>query len=228
MITTGNIWHSPPNAFGHVQKVAESVGWDEIEKNRKYQPMRETKIGTVMALAMFKCMGKPTYLQLYKPDPPDVILMQQSKEIIGQLDLIKVEITSYMGQPDETLLERLQRSKIPPGINLYSDEYILLVELGIGMDIDYAPIRDYLNSNGVPFPVWTLQEVQGGPDTIARLVAINPQIRTQDLNIGEAMYLFQQEKLPNILVARRAGSVESVRTEKSEGTYGAPWETIGQ
>lgn len=229
MITTNKIWHSPLNTYWHIQKLTEKVGAEEIEKRGKYQCVREARIGAVASLALFKQTGKPTYLQLYKPDPPDVILMQPSAVKKGQLDITLIEITTYIGRQKESLLEQLKRKKIKPGISSFSENYILVVNIGVGLEVDYEPLRDYLNANVklFPFPIWTFQEISNYPDTIAKIVIVNPKIAKIDVNIGESAYSWKQQQLPDIINSKRAGNINLVRFEKSEKCYLAPWETIG-
>lgn len=228
MINTSKIWHSPLNVYWHIQKLAEKVGAEVIEKERKYQPVREARVGAVMALTMFKRMKKPTYLQLYKPDPPDIILMQPSRLKKGQLDITLVEITSYIREPKESLLDQLKRSKIKPGIPYLSENYILTVNVGIGLDVEYEPIRDYLNENKklFPYPIWTFQQISNYPDTIGRVVIINPELIVMDVNIGESAHLWKESKLPDVIDTKRVANPNLVRTEKSEKNYLAPWESI--
>lgn len=228
MIKTGNIWHSPTNVYWHIQKLTKDVGVDAIETRGKYQNVREARIGAVVALAMFVRLRKPTFLQLYKPDLPDVILMQPSREVIGQKDITQLEITSYVGKPRESLLEQLKRTKTPPGIHLYSENYILLVNIGIGLEIDYEPIRNYLNDNKTTFPIWTLQEKESYPDTIARVVVVNPEIYQMDINIGEAVYVFDKLGFPGVIHSRRVSKAELVRAEPAGEYHEAPWDTIGK
>jgi hypothetical protein len=230
MINTGKIWHSPLNVYWHIQKLTEKVGADAIEKQNKYKSVREARVGAVMALVMFKRLNKPTYLQLYKPDPPDVILMQPSKTKKGQLDITLVEITSYIREPKESLLDQLKRNKIKPGISNLSENYILAINIGIGLETDYEPLRDYLNANIklFPYPIWTFQQISSYPDTIARVVIVNPEIITMDVNIGESAHLWKEAKLPGVINTKRIANPDLVRYEKSDNNYSAPWEEINQ
>lgn len=89
-------------------------------------------------------------------------------------------------------------------------------------------IRDYLNENNTPFPVWAIQQISNYPDTIAKVVIINPELHEIDINVGEAAYLFGKSGWADVLHTRRVGRVESVRLEKAKKFYQAPWETIGK
>lgn len=227
-VTTGKIWHSPLNVYWHLQKLGKTVTQEEFEKKREYQAMREARVGAVTALALFKLTGKPTYVQLYKPDPPDVLLMQPSKEEKGQMDITLLEITTYVGQPRETLLEQLKRTKAPKGFHKYSENYVIVVNIGIGFEVDFEPTRKYLNENGVPFPIWTLQEISNFPDTIAELVIVNPNTKKIRVNVGEAAHEFHSLRLPDILNVRRVAKVDNVRIEEAEKYYKAPWESVNE
>ncbi|MDD2732263.1 MAG: hypothetical protein PHI53_03670 [Candidatus Pacebacteria bacterium] len=228
MIKTGKIWHSPLNVYWHIQELTKKVGAEAIENKSGYKSVREARIGAVMALVMFQRMGKPTYVQLYKPDPPDIILMQPSRELKGQLDIVLVEVTSFIGDPKESLLEQLKRTKTKPGIHTLSGEYILVVNVGIGLSVEYKSIKDYLNENNTPFPVWAVQQISSYPDTIAKVVIINPEIYEMNVNVGEAAYLFGKSGWPDVLHTVRVVKKELVRLEKAEKFYQAPWETVNR
>lgn len=228
MIELGKVWHSPVNVYRHIRELTKKVGTKAIESKNEYKSVREARIGAVIALVMFQSMKIPTYVQLYKPDPPDVILMQRSEKVKGQLDITLVEITSFIGRPKESLLEQLKRTKTKPGIHTLSEKYILAVNIGIGLSVRYEPIRDYLNENNTPFPVWTIQQIPGRPDTTAGVTIINPELREMDTNIGEAAHVFKQLGLSDVLHTKRVGKPESVRLEKMGEFHQAPWETIGQ
>ena len=226
MIKPYKFWHSPVNVYWHLDKLSKEVDPVAIEKNREYQLAREARIGAMLALAMFQKLGKPTYLQLYRPDPPDLLLMQQSKT--GQRDITQIEVTSYVGSPKETLLEQLIRKKIKPGINLYSENYIFLVNVGIGLNVNYRELRDYLNSNKIPFPVWTLQEKSLHPDTVAKLIIVNPKIYETEINIGEAEDTFSKLKLPGVICSgQRVVNRKFLIAKPSGRNTLAPWETVG-
>lgn len=224
MIKPGNIWHSPLNVYWHLNKLAKEVGSDIIEADRKYQTVREARIGAIVAMGIFKKTKKPTYLQLYKPDPPDLIFMQQTNET---RDITQIEITSYTGKLKESLLDQLKR-KDPPGYHKYSDNYILVVSLGIGMKVDFEPIGDYLNSNVTPYPIWVIQEVPNKPNTSARLTILNPKMQELEIDIGEAANEMQKLKLPGVINSIRVGNPKLVRAKYTGENYQAPWETIGK
>jgi hypothetical protein len=228
MIKPGKIWHSPANVYWHIQQLSKKVGEKNIEANGRYQNVREARIGAVVALAMFERTGKPAFIQLYKPDPPDVVIMQPSNEVIGQRDITQLEITGYLGKPKESLLDQLKRTKVPPGRGLFSENYILLVNLGVGLQVDYKPIRNYLNENKTRFPIWVLQEKEAFPDTIARLVIANPELVEIEINIGKAMDKFESLSLPGVIHSKRVGNTKLVRAEPREKSYKAPWETSGK
>lgn len=228
-VVTGTFWHSPLNVYWHVQELTKKVGSETIEsKDPFYNMVREARVGAVLALIMFARMHKPTYLQLHRPDPPDIIIMQPSKISVGTRDITQVEITTYLN-PRETLLDQLKRKKIPLGRPVFSENYILLVNVGIGTIVDPKPIKDYLKHNKNVFPVWLLQEKSAHPDTIAKLVMIHPEeIFEIEVNVGKAAHDLQELKYPDVVHPKRAGNVKFVRAEYTGKNYDAPWETIGK
>lgn len=227
-VVTGSIWHSPLNVYWHIQQLTKRVGPEAIEsKNPFYNMVREARLGAVISLVMFSRMGKPTYLQLHRPDPPDIIIMQPSKISVGTRDITQVEITTYLNTR-EPLLDQLKRKKIPPGRPVLSENYILLVNVGIGAVIDPNPIKTYLNENKNVFPVWLLQEKSARPDTMAKLTMIHPEeIYEIEINVGKAAHDFQKLGYPDVIRSKRASSVKFVRAEPTGKNYDAPWETIG-
>src|SRR3989344_4569353 len=161
-VKSGNIWHSPLNVYWHVQKLVNELGGEDLKKHPKYKQMRESQIASVIALILFRMRNIPAYIQLYKPDPPDALIMQQSRLHKGQLDISTLEITQYKGGT-ESLLEQLERTKIKPGIKSLSPFYILVVDLWPGLIVDQpelARLNKYLMENNTLFPVWLVQEVQ--------------------------------------------------------------------
>lgn len=229
-VVTGKIWHSPLNVYWHIQQETKKLGEKAIESNTPfYNRVREARIGAVLCLAMFAKMGKPTYLQLHTPDPPDLVVMQPSKENIGTRDITQVEITTYIGKPKVSLLKQLKKRKIPPGIPVLSENYILLVNVGIGLQVNPNLIMNYLKINQNVFPVWLLQEKVARPDTIAKLTMIYPEeVYEIEVNIGKAANDFQKLGYFDIVHSRRTGSIKFVRAEPGGKFYDAPWETIGK
>jgi len=227
-VNSGKIWYSPLNVYWHLQKLQQKVAPEYIEKRREYQIVREARIGAVTALAMFELTGKPAYIQLYKPDPPDVLVLQPSNKIKGQMDISLLEITTYVGQPKDTLLEQLKRTKCPPNFHKYSERYVIVVNVGIGLEAQFEPIRKYLNENKTPFPVWTLQQISNYPDTLAELVIINPETKRIKVNVGEAVHIYEEAGLPDVLHIRQTANPDNVRSEPAGKFYKAPWETIGK
>lgn len=223
-VKAGNIWHSPSNVYWHIQEETKKVDQEAIEKNRKYEKLREARIAAVAALVMFRLTNKPAYIQLYKPDPPDALIMQRSLQVKGQQDISQLEITTYSGREGESLLQQLKRTKAPPGVHLFSENYILIVNLFKGTSVDFEQLNKYLVQNKTPFPIWSIQEVESRPDTIAELVIINPEVHKIRVNVGEAIHIFDKFGLPGVIRTKRVGSTDLVRMEKAEKTYITPWE----
>lgn len=228
ILRSGKIWHSPLNVYWHTQKLTNELGLKGLRKHTKYKQIRESQIASVVALIMFRLRNIPAFIQLYKQDPPDALVMQPSKIHKGQLDISTLEITQYLGGK-ESLQEQLIRTKIKPGIKTLSSFYILVVDLWPGIeisDIELHELNKYLMDNDVPFPVWIVQEIQSSPDTIAELTFVNPEIHKTKINIGELASLYQKIGAPNVLNVRRTGNPNLVRTEKAEKFYDAPWDTV--
>lgn len=223
LIKPGNIWHSPINVYWHIQKLTEQVGADAIEKKRQYQMVREARIGAIVALAMFQRLQRPTFLQLYKPDPPDLLLMQQRG---GTRDIIHLEITTHLPVSTKSFLE-LMMKKDPPGAHKYNENYILAVNLGVGMDTDFTDSRDYLKKNKTPFPVLVFQEKSSHPDTIARVTFINPEIHEIEVNVGQAAHIYRELKLPGVIHSKRVGNSKLLSPQANGEDVSAPWDTIG-
>ena len=101
-------WHSPTNVYIHIQKLAEDVGFEAINKNPQYQKVREARISAVMAFILSRMRNLPTFLRFPLKDPPDVYFMQPNA---GTIDIITTEITSYR-ESKESLLEQLKRTKL--------------------------------------------------------------------------------------------------------------------
>lgn len=226
MITPNPTWHSPINVFWHLKKLTDKVGIKAIESKRNYQSVREARIGAVAALSIFKSTGKPTYLQLYKPDPPDIILMQQDRST-GEREITQLEITTYLTETRDSLLDLIKR-KDPIGTHKYSDNYILVVNIGKNLNPNFEQVRDYLNSNDAPFPVWAVQEISSYPDTIAELTIINPDIYQIQINLGEAAHVLNIVAPYGVIHSRRTGNPATIMFEPSGKNYKAPWETIGE
>lgn len=227
MIKPKPLWHSPLQVYYHIDRLTEQVGKKVIESRGRYGFVQECRVGAVLALCMFMQTGKPTYLQLHRPDPPDLFLMQISDSRKGQLDLMQVEVTSYLGVPEEDLLTQLKRTKLPEGWHKYSSRYILLTHLGIGFEVNYRPISNYLKLNKSPFPLMVIQEIQEYPDTISALDILDPEWHRLEINVGEAAYRFKQLKLPDLLRTVRVGDPKKVGIERNAHIKDVtPWESL--
>lgn len=226
-IQTGSIWYSPPKVYSYIQELARS---DQKIDNQLDQQVEDIRFAAVTALAMFAFNGMPAFVQLYKPDPPDAIVLQTVIPIDGTAYTTLLELTTYVGKPQETLLTRLQRKKIPPGIKTFSPEYVLAVNLGIGFNIDYELlfIKEYLDKNNVDFPVWIIQEKSSYPDTIAEVILIDNNVKRAVLNLGELAYKYHEQNIFGVVETKRAGSKKTVKSTPNSHRYPPPWETIGK
>lgn len=227
-MTAVGIWHSPINVYHHLTKFAETIGEEALTNSPLYQRQRDARVAWVIALGMFAIQKTPYYIQLWKPDPPDARVMRESPTEKGTIDLTLLEITRYIGNPRESLLNQLIRSeKLPIGWNKYDDKYILVVNVGIGMEPNYSEVLKHMKNNHVPFPVWAIQEIPSQESTTSRLVIIDSEIKDYMLNLGLTAHVFSKLKKPSILRVGRTGSLASVRTEYSGPDQRAPWDTIG-
>ncbi len=228
-IKSGDIWYSPVNVYYHTQKETEKFGQSGLNKHPKYKEIREAQIASVIALVMFRVRNIPAFIQLYKPDPPDALIMQLSPINKGEMDISLVEITQYIGKNNESLFEQLKRTKIGPNMNTLSAFYILAVDLWPDVkiaDSEIEQIRDYANANKIPYPIWMVQEKEKHPDTTAELTIVNPEIHKFQLNLGESAHLYNKLGIPGVITRKRTGNPDLVRIEKAEKHYEAPWETI--
>lgn len=224
MKKAGKIWHSPLNVYRWESRLIKEVGLEAIKKKGKYQKVREARIAAIVALAMYKLRDIPAYVQLPEDDPPDAYILQESKKKKGQADISTLEITTYYNDSRETLLEQLKRKKVPTTHETYSDEYILVVELGVRnppIEIDYEELRSYLNSVGVKFPIWTIRDVSSRGNTIAEVVIVNPNTHKLTINVGEAAYIFKTKKLNDVLFTKQ-GTPKTAGKRMPAGQYGKP------
>lgn len=226
-IQTGSIWYSPTLVYEYIYELR---GNNSPHNNEIEQSVEDIRIASVTALIMYAFNGMPAYVQLYKPDPPDAIVLQTPIPTKGTKHITQLEITTYIDSPDETLLSRLKKKKIPDGIQTLSENHILVVNLGYGLNVDseHEAIREHMEKNGVKFPVWIIQEIAGSQDTITEVTLIDNQIRKTLLNLGELANRYKVNRFPKAVETKRAGSLKTVRFEETHINYPPPWETIGK
>jgi hypothetical protein len=214
-------WHSPINVYGHIRKLTENIGSAAIEKKPQYKRVREARIAAIMAFVLTRIRNLPTVLRLPLHDPPDAYLMQPNS---GTMDIITVEITSYRNSK-ESLLEQLDRTKFNYS---YSQEYILLIELFTEDKVNYEEIYKYRIDHNIPFAIWSLKKIQDSPDTIAKVVVINPMIMEFTVNIGQEAYYFNEKyKIPQVIFSKKAYKPEDIKTIPDiEKCNIAPWEEL--
>lgn len=221
LMQSGIIWHSPININHHLIELVSQVGWEAINSEGKYKHVREAKVAMIVALWLYEIRGIPAFVQLIEDDPPDVLIAQQSPDKFGTVDISTVEITTYAGKNGETLLEQLKRTKTPQGYHKYSDRYVITVEIQTDKPIDFDEIREYLNENNTPFPVWTLRPLQHKPNTIGEVTIINPERTQYIVDIGSIGNQQRMEKVPPVIKLQRATSYGQVGT-KAAGRYPFP------
>lgn len=221
---TEEIWHSPLNVYKWEARLLKKIGYKLLKKKGKYQKVREARIAAIVALAMYKIRNIPAYVQLPKNDPPDAYVLQESKKVKGQADISTLEITTYYDDSRETLLEQLKRKKVPPEYKTYSDEYVLVVEIGVRepqIVVNYDELRDYLNSVGIKFPVWTIRDISQDGNTIAEVFIVNPVTRRLSINVGEAAYDLKNKGMFDVLFVKQ-GTHKNAGKKTPAGHYGKP------
>jgi hypothetical protein len=198
------VWLRPDRAYFEYRKQAHGIDHDEVEYNGKYRRIRELRDLAVLGLSFHAMQEHPCFVQMnILDDSPDAFLMTHVSEETNEI--APVEITFYgrnkIGVPTQPLLEKLSApgdkfDKLPPG-------YWLLVHIGKDLDIDYQAISNHLMTRKAEFSMFSVQEVSGHPDTIARVVTYNPQLEIQDINIGEICYNLSKSKGPGIITIIR-------------------------
>lgn len=224
---TEPVWHSPLNVYWWENKLIQKIGTEVIKKQSKFQKVREARIAAIVALAMYKIRGIPAYVQIPKEDPPDAYILQESKEVKGQADISTIEITTYYNDSRETLLEQIKRTKVPESHKTYSDEYVLVVEIGVRnppIHVDYNELRNYLNKVDVRFPIWTVRDISHSGDTIAEVVIVNPKTQKLKINVGEAAFTFKKLKLPDVQFVKQGTSKNAGKREYAGEYRKPPWD----
>lgn len=215
-------WHSPNNAYKHLEELKESIGLETIEKRPQHKRAREARIAMILSFVLTKIRNLPTFFRLPLNDPPDAYLMQPNN---GTMDITTVELTSYR-KSKETLVDQLIRTK-KIGTK-YSSEYLMLVHLFTEEGVDYKEISDYANANNVSYPIWTLRQTQNHPDTLAEVVIINPAVSKFEINVGEEAFHFKQKyNVPHIVFSKQVNNPVDVRSETSDKECNiAPWDQL--
>lgn len=224
---TEPVWHSPLNVYWWENKLVQRIGSELLKKQSKYQKVREARIAAIVALAMYKIRGIPAYVQIPKEDPPDAYVLQESREVKGQADISTIEITTYYNDSRETLLEQIKRTKVPETHKTYSDEYVLVVEIGVrnpAIHVDYDELRNYLNKVDVRFPIWTVRDISHSGDTIAEVVIVNPKTQKLEINVGEAAFTFKKLKLPDVQFVKQGTSKNAGKREYAGEYKRPPWD----
>src|SRR4051794_12938893 len=99
-ITNDQVWHTPIKAYSDYLGVAEKVGVEAVNRLGKYQKVRETRALAILCFAMYKRMGTPWLLQLDQAEKTDGRIMRQSPAARGDIELLRVEHTSYIRHND--------------------------------------------------------------------------------------------------------------------------------
>lgn len=217
-----DIWFSPYGIYKHHYRLAKILGLEAIEKVGKLKPVREARITAITALAMYKMTGKPAFVQLCASDPPDAFIMQRSTEVRGQIDVSTIEVTSYREGSKEDFLAQIKRTKVPPEYSIYSEHYVLVVDLLTKNSIDEEPINRYLNSVNVPFPIWTFRVLSLTPDTIGEMVILNPVIKRFVINFGEVAFRLKNMGMPDAIRTIQVKSPDQLKEDEHSGQITEP------
>lgn len=198
------VWLRPDRAYFEYQKQTAGIDHYEIEYNGKYKRIRELRDLAVLGLAIHAMQKHPCFVQMNTlDDSPDAFLMSHASEETNEI--APVEITFYgrnkVGVPTKPLLEKLSEpggkfDKLPPG-------YWLLVHIGKDLNVDYQVISNFLMARKAEFGMFSIQEVSGYPDTIARVVSYNPELKEHDINIGEICHKLSRSADPGIVTIIR-------------------------
>lgn len=218
---TSNKWHSPYSIYQHVDRVTKKFGIDAIEKKPKFKPVRESRMAAITALAAYKHFGEPFFVQLNPSDPPDAYLMvMQNQGATRSLSML--ELTTYMDRSGKSFIEELKK-KAPSTYQRYGERYVLAYEMRTTQQIDYNEAREYLMQNRIPFPVWTFQPISLHPDTVGKMVIINPQTKDYIINFGEAGHDLIQARVPPVIYTFQVKDPKLVRREEAPPDNSPPW-----
>lgn len=218
-------WHSSLQANTKLFYLAEKVGYKAIDEDPRYEKAKDSKMASIAALVLARMRKVTTFFRIPKNDPPDAFLMQPSPISIGTMDISSVEFTEYSGR-GHTLLEQLKKTKIPENYHIYSDEYILLIELRTTKGVNYKEINQYLQKTKTPFAVWTIRQIEAAPDTIAEIVIIDDDPIPFKINLGQDLDTQKEAKIPDIVISKRVGDIKNVRVEPTKAIDIAPWEDL--
>lgn len=211
------IWFNPVYVHSCCVDIVKKKGIEQIKKERNFKKLTESYDLSLVALAIYRLNddthGLPL-IQIPKNDPPDGYIGQESKVVFGDFDISVVELTRYNGKNQKTLLKQLVDSgKFGKGYEKYSKEYILVIKVEEGVSPDYEEVNSFLKENNIMFAIWAIQITQTQPDTIVKLVILNPQIQTININIGGVALEYKIHKIPDVQEINRVGSQEKVRKE---------------
>lgn len=236
------VWYSPIRAYSDYLLLAEEIGTVEIEQDRKYKKVYETRLLAVLCLALSNFQKIPYFLQLCKNDPPDGLIMRMSPTQKGVIEVMQVEISSYLKRngklPTDSLLDQLKRTKAVQGHHKYTNKDTILIEIGLHYKGDFNEIHKYLSSINAPYTVWFIQEVVNKPDTIAELTICDvsaSEVVQKRLNLGRAWANYKKlmppfwlpnsgDATPAFIYLERVGNANKVRMERNDRAYGLPWE----
>lgn len=212
-IPNERVWHTPVKAYSDYLALAAEVGTDAINRLNKYQKVRETKALAILCFAMYMRMGTPWFLQLDEGEKTDGRIMRLSPTQKGDLELLRVEHTAYRLRndgklPDDSLLDQLKRTKALGEKHRYDEHTLVLIDQSPGFTkktgVDHEAIAAYLKSIHAPYQVWSIEEIQAYPDSIARINLYTPRFHQLDLNVGEAAFKQRNNNIRGSLTVHKA------------------------
>lgn len=226
-----NIWYTPIRAYSCYLKEVERHGIDKVKAQGRFQKVRETRALATLCFAMYKQMGTPWYLQLDKSEITDGTIMRLSEKQHGLMELLNVEITSYMmhndgSLPKQSLLEQLKKTKTFSDHHKYGEHDLILVDLGGNMQVDFHEIYDYLRSIKAPYQLWAIEEIEPEhEDTIVKITICSTKLGWLRIDIGEAWHEQYEQNIRGTLVGKRTANPSKVGIQASnQAVKQAPWD----
>ena len=209
-IPHSDTWLRPDQAYFESQEQAKDIDPMELEWNGKYKRIRELRGLSIFGLGFYTMQEHPCFVQMNTlSDSPDAFLMRQVSE--ETTEVAPIEITFYgrsrVGLPDKSLEEKLSEpggkfQKLPEG-------YWLLVHIGTNLEVNHQAIANKLQEINATFNVFSIQEISSYPDTIARLVAYNPTLEGNDINIGGVCNKLSQSTIYGTVTTKRGRKPQS-------------------
>jgi len=209
-------------------------GLEAVMKLGRFQKVRETRALAVLCFAMYEKMGTPWYLQLDQAEVTDGRIMRMSPIKHGEMELLRVEHTSYMQRndgkpPTDSLLEQLKRTKARAEEHNYGVHDLVLVDLGNNMNPDYKEIAAYLQTIDAPYQLWLMEQVDhDNEDTIIQITTCTTRVGQMKLDVGKAWHEQLEKEIRGVLVSQQTTDTSKVGIQsRHEPITRAPWDFNG-